>query len=80
MKIKADADLSAFMAAVQDCLADVWFDTAAGDHLNLKSALSQFVFLVAAADAAVLQEGCVHCSQASDLPLLLPYLEEAYDE
>lgn len=48
MRLKTDADLGAFLESVQSCENDVFFDTAEGDHLNLKSTLAAFVFSAAA--------------------------------
>ena len=78
MKLKSNADISAFMAAVQLCRRDVWFDTPAGDRLNLKSALSQFIFIAAAAERSILAEGTITCASNQDMPKLLPYLEDRH--
>lgn len=75
MKLKKRFDITAFMDAVQHCTKDVYFDTADGDHLNLKSVLSQFVFASAVAAKLPELEAEIVC-QEEDLPALRPFLEE----
>lgn len=74
MKLKKELDILEFMAAVQRCRHAVYFDTADGDHLNLKSALSQFVFASAIAVKLPRLDAEIICED-EDRPVLLPFLE-----
>lgn len=74
MKLKKHVDVIAFMEAVQRCRHDVYFDTPDGDHLNLKSTLSQFVFASAVA-AKLPNLDAVIRFEAVDRAILLPFLE-----
>lgn len=58
MTLKADIDLLAFLKAVQQCQKDVYLETTEGDRLNLKSALSQYLFVVLARRQKDLLAGC----------------------
>ena len=49
MNLKPDINLSEFFRAVHTCRGEVLFETPEGDRLNLKSALSQYVFTAAVA-------------------------------
>ena len=75
MKLKKNVDIPLFMDAVQKCRFDVYFDTAEGDHLDLKSTLSQFVFASAVAAKLPHLEAEIRCRK-EDLPILRPFLEE----
>ena len=74
MKLKSDISISGFLEAVKLCRDEVSFDTEAGDHLNLKSALSEFVFIVAIGSDPEKFPGTITCSD-EDLQRLKPYLE-----
>jgi len=75
LKLKRNADILSFMDAVQKCRHDVCLDTSEGDHLDLKSTLSQFVFASAVAAKLPDLEAEIRCGK-EDLPALGPYLEE----
>ena len=75
MKLKKNLDIIAFMSAIEKCGDDVYFETAEGDHLDLKSTLSQFVFASAVAVKLPSLDAEIRCRE-TDLPLLLPFLEE----
>lgn len=45
MKITKIKDVEAFMKVVNECKGDVYLDTLEGDHLNLKSKLTQYLAL-----------------------------------
>ena len=45
MRITKIKDVEAFMNVVNECSDDVFLDTSEGDHLNLKSKLTQYVAL-----------------------------------
>ena len=74
MKIDPNANISNFIAAVQTCRGDVWFTTPEGDELNLKSALSQFVFTAVAAGALKELNGSIRLKDEADRPLIERYL------
>lgn len=78
MRLTKNADLAAFLRTVNNCTGDVFFSTDQGDHLNLKSMLSQYVFSVAAGDHTLLCKGEVSCVNEDDCRMLLPYL--CYEE
>lgn len=73
MKLAKNADLAAFLRTVNGCSGEVFFSTDQGDHLNLKSMLSQYLFSVAAGDHALLLKGEVSCENEGDCAILLPY-------
>lgn len=64
-----------FFRTVQRCRGEVWFDTDAGDHLNLKSELSQLVFAVIINKLDKLDYRITFSEE--DAELLRPYLREA---
>ncbi len=76
MKQKPDIDTTAFMKAVQACKNDVLFVSQEGDRLNLKSALSQFLFIMLQTKPELLHQGDIVCA-AEDRKLLHPFLEDA---
>ena len=75
MKLRKNVDILSFIESVRRCRHPVWFDTDEGDHLNLRSALSQFVF-ASAASARLPELSATVSVHKDDLPLLAAYLEE----
>lgn len=73
VKLTKNADLAAFLRTVNNCSGEVFFSTDQGDHLNLKSMLSQYLFSVAAGDRALLLNGEVSCEDERDRAMLRPY-------
>ena len=76
MKFRKNANLIRLIEAVKKCSGDVYFNSAEGDHLNLASTLSQFLFAAVCEDKEFLREGDVVCDNAADYEKLLPFLEE----
>lgn len=74
MTLKADIDLLAFLKAVQQCQKDVYLETAEGDRLNLKSALSQYLFVVLARRQKNLLVSCSISYCSEDFKYLRSYL------
>lgn len=75
MKLKQGIDYGKFFTAITTCQGDVYFDTVNNDHLNLKSALSQFVFSCALSQCVDLLEGFVVCVVEDDYKQLHNFLE-----
>lgn len=75
MKLRNDLDYRAFLLAVRQCSGEVWYKTSSGDCLNLKSILSEYIFLSTTLSGKPLPEGHVECSQGEDVELLLEFLE-----
>ena len=80
MKLTKQTDLVAFLKTVNCCEGDVYFSSVQGDHLNLKSVLSQYLFSVAAGDREFLLTGEIVCEDEADARVLLPYLSEGMAE
>ena len=76
MKLRLDVSLPEFLRSVAACAGDVLYSTPEGDHLNLKSQLSKYIFLAAAdkKDSAMLLSGRVVCSESADIDRLSSYL------
>ena len=74
MKLKEDIDFIAFLRTVKKCRKDVYFDSPEGDHLDLKSVLSQYVLSANAHNTAILREGNVRCYEEKDYEILREYL------
>lgn len=74
MRLRENIKLEAFIQAVSDCQGEVLYRTEEGDCLNLKSALSRFIFLSMIEGYQNLRSGHVVYSEA-DVPLLQEFLE-----
>ena len=61
MRLKEGIDLVAFVRRVKECKGDVFLETEEGDKLNLKSALSQYVFVVLTEQREILRNSIVAC-------------------
>ncbi len=66
MKLRQGIDSIQFFQAVQACKGEVRFCSKQGDILNLKSALSQYLFAFLLARKDFLESGQITCSQAED--------------
>ena len=76
MHLKHDADLEKFLSDVRLCSSEVYFETAKGDSLTLRSTLSQYIFRTMACEPETISAGTIRFSDAADMERLLPYLEE----
>lgn len=76
MKLTENCNLPAFLRAADCCAGEVTFQTPEGDVLNLKSQLSKYVFLAAAAspEMRLLAEGEVFCGNPADEALLAEFV------
>ena len=74
--LKSDIDVIEFLNTASDCQGDVWFYTAAGDEINLKSELSKYVFLTALTQPDVLKTSEVKVSMEEDLERLGRFFAE----
>lgn len=74
MKLAKNVDLADFLRTVNRCAGDVYFSTEQGDHLNLKSIMSQYIFSAATGDRKLLLAGDITYADAGDSAMLLPYL------
>lgn len=77
MKLRPNIDYTAFLLKARECKGNVFFCTDAGDRLNLKSMLSEYVFLTAAVTTALAANGQLLCSELQDEDLLMEFAEEA---
>lgn len=77
MKLKNNVSLVDFLRAAQQCSGEVLYKTDEGDVLNLKSQLSQYIFLAALSSdhISVLPQGQIHCENEGDYQLLADHLE-----
>ena len=73
-KLKYGVSYSNFMASIERCSGDVIFQTTAGDILNLKSKLSQFIFASAVTRPELIEDGQIICCVESDIAHLAPHL------
>ena len=74
MRIKEHTDFMRFLKAVRECSQDVLFQTDEGDRLNLKSALSQYVFAMIFSKPELLCAGKIWCAR-EDFPKLSEFLD-----
>lgn len=75
MKLRADVDLVRFLGSVKDCRQDVFFCSGAGDQLNLKSILSQYMLSAASGDAALIGAGDIICQNNGDYQKLAEFFD-----
>lgn len=75
-KLKPEADLNRFIRCIAQCRDDVLFTTREGDILNLKSALSAYIFAALADRADVLSRGRIDCRSPEDEARLTEFLRD----
>lgn len=66
MKLNPNINIPAFLQVVQTCKGNVCFATQEGDILNLKSALSQFMFTTVIASKLQSFEGLITVEDPED--------------
>ena len=76
MKIRDNIDYVAFLQTVRSCAGQVFFCTTDGDKLNLKSMLSEYIFITVAMSSDLIQGGIVNCDIPEDYTRLSEYLRE----
>ena len=76
MKLKEGLNAVDFLERVKKCSSDVWLETDDGDRLNLKSVLSQYVFVVLSEQKNILKAATLSCEQ-DDAKLLEEFLSNA---
>ena len=76
MKLKKGVDLVALLEEIKTCQGGVCFVTDEGDRLNLKSMLSQYLFVALTGNSKLLEQGRVNCENKQDYRLLEHFLTE----
>jgi len=76
MKLHNNVSLIAFLQTARQCSGEVCYKTNEGDVLNLKSQLSQYIFLAAlsAGKESVMPDGVIVCELESDYEILKEFL------
>ncbi len=75
MKLKEGIEINEFLAAADKCAGQVFFHTADGSILNLRSMLSHYVLVSILCNKSVLEDSKVVCTEDADYQLLKDYLE-----
>lgn len=75
MRLKEGIDVNDFLAAAEKCTGQVFFHTADGSILNLRSMLSHYVLVSILCNKSVLDDSQIVCTQDDDYQLLQNYLE-----
>lgn len=76
MKLRKEISYVKFLQQVRQCNGEVLFKTLSGDRLNLKSALSEYIFIAAATSPNLIENGVIECLDKGDYALLSEYLED----
>lgn len=79
MKLKQCSDLAGFLNTVKMCRGEVYYHTTEGDILNLKSQLSQYLFLAVLSSkntVPAISEGEIVCANSTDYAQLSAFLQE----
>lgn len=75
MKLKENIPVAEFLDTVRKCEGMVYFKTIEGDQLNLKSLLSQYIFVSIIDNSELMNNGVVDCSLEEDVAMLKEFLE-----
>lgn len=74
MRLKKDADVMEFMRGIKTCKGGVFFESPE-DKIDLKSVLSQYVFISILGNKKLMESGIICCEAPEDFRSLEPYLE-----
>ena len=72
--LRTDVDLTRFLRTVQSCDAEGTLHSAEGDILNLKSQLTEYIFLAASTRPHFLSKGTVCCQNPNDYRIIHEFL------
>ena len=75
MNLKEDCNMGDFIEAAKDCVGEVFFHSAEGDIINLKSLLSQYVLSSIACKSGLLKNAHIVCTQDEDYAKLAEFLQ-----
>ncbi len=78
-RLKDQTPNAAFLQRVKECKGEVLFLTEEGDKLNLKSALSQFVFAASYLKPEIVRDAVIVCTEEGDYRILADFLTEGED-
>ncbi|MCD8068531.1 MAG: hypothetical protein LUE87_06550 [Lachnospiraceae bacterium] len=76
MRLKRDINIHQFLKKVNECRGEVFFHTVEGDHLNLKSKLTSYIFITLIDAPEVLYSSAVECQLEEDYRLLEAFTEQ----
>ena len=76
MKLQNSVDIGDFLNTVATQCGDVYYLSAEGDTLNLKSELCKYLFAVAVAKPDIFSQGKILCRDPGDYEYLSSYLQE----
>lgn len=74
MKLKENIDMMAFLNHAKDCTGDVFFHSAEGDILNLKSLISQYMLVSIVCKPALMKNAQIVCTCEEDYERLSDFL------
>ena len=74
MKIKNIRDPKGFFETLKECKGTLEIVTSQGDRLNLKSKLSQYIFMSDMFDGATIGDLELVASEPDDIALILAYI------
>lgn len=74
MNLKKGIDILAFMKRLGLCKGNVFFETPE-DKIDLKSVLSQYVFVTIMNNPKLTSNGVITCEEEEDFVYLEPFLE-----
>lgn len=76
MRLKNSFSPIDFLNQIKKCKSDVSFQTTEGDNLNLKSLLSEYIFLSLTSSSDILQNGQVICESDEDYKILEDFITD----
>lgn len=76
LHLKTDIDIQDFLNQVQKCNSEVLYETPEGDHISLRSTLSQCLFCSIATDPLQLKKGCLRIQKEEDKLILKEFLRD----
>ncbi|MDR1642934.1 MAG: hypothetical protein LBC41_12195 [Clostridiales bacterium] len=77
MRLRAGINYPLFLKEVKMCKGDIFYTTSEGDRFNLRSVLSEFVFVAYALTYPERTTGCVECVNSTDIQVLSGFFEDA---
>lgn len=74
MKLKENIDMTSFLGTAKTCAGDVFFHSAEGDILNMKSLLCQYILVSAGCKPDLLKDARIVCVHEADYDRLADFL------